>query len=56
MLVEKLRPNLQEALESMDYHVASVTCKPYTEAEKQQRQAIKTAEERPGSGKVDFRV
>ncbi|MEF3328544.1 hypothetical protein [Oceanobacillus oncorhynchi] len=56
VLVEKLRPNLQEALESMDYHVASVTCKPYTEAEKQQRQAIKTAEERPGSGKVDFRV
>ncbi|WP_339178254.1 hypothetical protein [Oceanobacillus sp. FSL W7-1293] len=56
VLVEKLRPNLQEALENMDYHVASVTCKLYTETEKQQRQAIKTAEERPGSGKVDFRV
>ncbi|WP_152656409.1 hypothetical protein [Oceanobacillus sp. CFH 90083] len=56
MLVDKFRPNLQEALEKMNYQVSSITCKPYTEADKQQHQIIKSDAERAVQGKVDFRV
>ncbi|WP_080874772.1 hypothetical protein [Oceanobacillus timonensis] len=55
MLVDQLRPDLQEALEKMDYQVASITCKPYTEDGKQ-HQAGSTADEQSVQRKVDFRI
>ncbi|GGP12333.1 hypothetical protein [Oceanobacillus neutriphilus] len=56
VLIDTFRPNLQEALEQINYQVASIVCKPYTEADKQQRQTGRIADEKAGQGKVDFRV
>ncbi|WP_040980082.1 hypothetical protein [Oceanobacillus jeddahense] len=56
MLVDKLRPNLQEALEKMNYQVASIICKPYTEIDKQQLQSTSALDENPEQGGVDFRI
>ncbi|MEK4301863.1 hypothetical protein MKY30_21145 [Oceanobacillus sp. FSL W8-0428] len=54
-LIDKIRPNLQKALEQINYQIASIVCKPYTEADRQQQPGRK-ADEMAGQGKVDFRV
>lgn len=56
VLVDKFRPGLQEALEKINYQIASIVCKPYTETDKQPHQKGRTADEKAGQGKVDFRV
>lgn len=53
-IVDKFRPNLQAALEKMNFQLTSIICKPYTELDKQQVQ--KTINESSNHGKVDFRV
>lgn len=56
VLIDKFRPNLQKALEQINYQIASIVCKPYTEADRQQHQPGRKADEMAGQGKVDFRV
>ncbi|MFD1067589.1 hypothetical protein [Oceanobacillus locisalsi] len=55
ILVDKLRPDLQEALDKMNYQVTSVICKPYTEGEKQ-HQAGNIDDGQAVQRKVDFRI